>query len=257
MVTDIERIQPGWNVITADHENVGEIEAIGTGELLVRKGWLFPSDHRLPFTAIQVVDPVDEMIHLGITKDQVEGLAAGSWRFEDQDAGAWGSGLVTDDVVANDLDAPAVAPQDRPAAAASSEDSVALRTHEEQLGAQTTARQVGEVDIRKEVVEEVQTIEVPVRREEVHIERRPATGATASGATATTDGAFQNASETIRVPIMEEQVEVTKTVRPVEEVEVSRQVVEGTETVSDTVRREELRVEGDTDLLDDDPARAR
>ena len=40
------------------------------------------------------------------------------------------------------------------------------------------------------------------------------------------------------------EVEVTKVVRPVEEVELSRRTVEGTQTVSDTVRHEEIRVEG-------------
>jgi len=41
---------------------------------------------------------------------------------------------------------------------------------------------------------------------------------------------------------MEEQVEIRKIVRPVEEVQISKQVVQETEAVSGTVRREELRV---------------
>jgi uncharacterized protein (TIGR02271 family) len=47
---------------------------------------------------------------------------------------------------------------------------------------------------------------------------------------------------------MEEEVQVTKVARPVEEVEVSKVLVADTETVSDTVRREEIDIEGEGDL---------
>ena len=93
--------------------------------------------------------------------------------------------------------------------------------------------------ITKEVVEETKTIEVPVRREEVHVERRPVNDATAD------PSAFQAAGETIRVPVMEEQVEVRKVVRPVEEVVISKDVVEDTQSVSGTIRREEVHVTDD------------
>ena len=57
-------------------------------------------------------------------------------------------------------------------------------------------------------------------------------------------------SETIEVPVREEQVDVEK--RPVvyEEVGVGKRTTEETQQVSDTVRREELRMdrEGDVDV---------
>jgi len=124
-----------------------------------------------------------------------------------------------------------------------------LVTHEEQLQARPVAQQVGEVGLRKEVIEETQTIDVPVRREEVVIERRPVSG------DATDTGSIGEASDTIRVPVMQEQVEVSKVVRPVEEVELSKRVVQDTERVSDTVRREEVRVEGDEERLVQEPGR--
>jgi uncharacterized protein (TIGR02271 family) len=257
MLSNIDRVQPGWKVITSDNENVGEIEAIGTSEILVRKGWLFPTDRNLPIGAIQTVDPVDETIYLGITKDQVEGLADGTWTL-DQAAvgGAWGAGSVmASDAVTNDLDAPVAdtgyasgTAQDslygNAATTAETDETVRLQTHEERIQARPVAHQVGEVDIRKDVVEETQTIEVPVRREEVVVERRPATGG------AVDDASFTAESDTIRVPVMEEQVEINKVVRPVEEVEVSKRVVEDRETVTDTVRREELRIDADEDVID-------
>lgn len=113
---------------------------------------------------------------------------------------------------------------------------------EEDLEAQAVARQAGEVTVRKDVVEETQTIEVPVRHEEVRVERRPVTDATAAideaGATA-----FRETAEEIRVPVMEEEVEVRKVARPVEEVVVSKDTREETRQVSDTVRKERFDIE--------------
>jgi uncharacterized protein (TIGR02271 family) len=113
---------------------------------------------------------------------------------------------------------------------------------EEDLEAHKTQRQAGEVIVTKDVVEETKTIEVPVRREEVHVERRPVTDVTA---TATTEGAFIQEGQTIRVPVMAEDVEVRKVARPVEEIEVTKSATQETREVSDTVRREEFNIEGD------------
>jgi uncharacterized protein (TIGR02271 family) len=116
-----------------------------------------------------------------------------------------------------------------------------LVRHEEELQATTTARQAGEVEIRKDVVEEQRTIDVPVTREEVRVERRPA-----SGDTTGSDQAFTG--DSITVPVMEEEVQVSKVARPVEEIEVSKERVTDTQTVSDTVRREEIDVPGEGQL---------
>jgi uncharacterized protein (TIGR02271 family) len=113
--------------------------------------------------------------------------------------------------------------------------------YEEELQPQKVQRQAGEVTVTKNVVEETKTIEVPVRREEVHVERRPVTDATAADPG---QAAFSQEGQTLRVPVMEEDVQVTKTVRPVEEVEVTKTGREETRQVSDTVRREEFDVHG-------------
>jgi len=91
----------------------------------------------------------------------------------------------------------------------------------------------GEVDVRKEVHTEQRQITVPVEREEVVIERRPATGR-ASG---------DMKAEEIRIPVKEERVRVTKEAVVKEEVSVGKRKVRDTKTVSGTVRKEELAVE--------------
>jgi uncharacterized protein (TIGR02271 family) len=109
-----------------------------------------------------------------------------------------------------------------------------LRTHKERV-------QRGEVRLRKEVVTENQTINVPVTREELVIERnRPASETAASGEIGT--------DQEIRVPLSEERVNVEK--RPVvnEEVRVGKRQVQDNRQVTSDVRHEELRVERDGDV---------
>jgi len=74
---------------------------------------------------------------------------------------------------------------------------------------------VGEVRVRKEVHTENQTIEVPVEREEVVIERTPVRGRAASKGIS---GDAIREGEEIRVPVREEQVNVNKEAVVTEEV---------------------------------------
>jgi len=110
-----------------------------------------------------------------------------------------------------------------------------IELREEELRATTEPVKAGEVRIRKDVVTEQKTVEVPVSHEEVVIERHPVAGRPASGSI--------KEGEEIRVPLTQEQVRVEK--RPVvkEEVTVGKRKVQETETIRDTVRREEARVE--------------
>ncbi|HUG48297.1 MAG TPA: YsnF/AvaK domain-containing protein [Candidatus Limnocylindria bacterium] len=123
-----------------------------------------------------------------------------------------------------------------------------LVRYEEELEAEKVSRQAGEVSIGKHVVEENRTIEVPVRREEVHIERHPV-GASAD-ASQSVDADLRSGDafteERISVPLMEEDVEVRKVARPVEEVEITKTQTEETRHVDDSVRREEFDIDDST-----------
>jgi uncharacterized protein (TIGR02271 family) len=97
----------------------------------------------------------------------------------------------------------------------------------------------GEVRIRKEIVTEQQTIQVPVTREELVIERIPVTGTT------TASGVIGQDSE-IRIPLSEEVASADKQTVVREEVAVGKREVENVQTVGDAVRHEELEVEDTT-----------
>jgi uncharacterized protein (TIGR02271 family) len=121
---------------------------------------------------------------------------------------------------------------------------------EEQLNVEKERVQKGEVRVHKEVVTEQQRIDVPVSHEEVVIEHLPASEAR------TADTPIGQ-SETIRIPVSEEQVNVTKQTVETGEIDVKKRDVQGEQRVTGTVRREEPRIEksGDVDVSRDDDVR--
>ncbi|HEY0828081.1 MAG TPA: YsnF/AvaK domain-containing protein [Bacilli bacterium] len=121
-----------------------------------------------------------------------------------------------------------------------------LRLREEQLDVSKRTVQTGEVKLRKDIIEEQQTVNVPVSHDEVVIERRTFTGEP-------TDEAV-GGEETIRIPVSEERVNVDKHTVVTGEVSAKKRVIEETEQVKDTLKREKASVElkGDTRVVDED-----
>lgn len=107
-----------------------------------------------------------------------------------------------------------------------------LRTYKERV-------QRGEVTLRKEVVTENQSVNVPVSREELVIERAQGAGQAM--------GEIGN-DEEVRVPLSEERVRVEKQPVVNEEIRVGKRQVQSNQQVSDQVRHEELRVDKQGEL---------
>jgi uncharacterized protein (TIGR02271 family) len=106
-----------------------------------------------------------------------------------------------------------------------------LRVHKDRVSR-------GEVRIRKEVSTTTQSIEVPVTREELVLERVPVSGQqVASNATF--------ASEEIRIPLSEERASVEKQAVVREEVLIGKKEVSDVKSFDEQVRREELAVDQD------------
>jgi uncharacterized protein (TIGR02271 family) len=126
-------------------------------------------------------------------------------------------------------------------------DEETLRLHEERLQVDKDRVQTGEVNVGKRVVEENQTIDVPVEREEIVIERRPVNEEVtdANRGTGAKADAYQE-GDSIHIPLTEEKVEVNKTNVVSEEIVVGKRKVQDTETVNETVRREEADIDDDT-----------
>lgn len=270
--------QNGMSVVGADGEKVGEIDGVEQDYFVVRKGFFFPQDHYIPMTAISSYD--DNQVYLNVTKDEAleqewsNPPAAGATYGEtttvdDQativdDRDAYGdTDLATDrdGVVVEDsgrvgaVEEPVVAgyDNDRDTLAGVEtdvdrgidagvtrgvDDDATVELHEEELAANKRAVERGEVRIDKDVVAEQETLEVPVTEEEVEITRRPV-----DRDVNVADDAFEEG--TIEVPLRGEEVDVDKRARVAEEIDIDKTAQTRTERVSDTVRREEVDLDGE------------
>lgn len=124
-------------------------------------------------------------------------------------------------------------------------DDETIELKEERLDIDKEKEKTGEVHVGKRVVEDTETVEVPVTKEEVTIERKPVTDKESD------DGGIDASEEDeIVIPVEEEKVKPKKETEVVEEVEVKKETKQDSETVGDTVRREELEVEEDGEALD-------
>jgi uncharacterized protein (TIGR02271 family) len=141
-----------------------------------------------------------------------------------------------------DMENPAMASrgtQDRQYAQAGSRtadtDQRTLEAREEQLRVSKRRVPTGDVDVHKEVRTEHKTIDVPVQKEEVVIQRRPTQRRAASGPV--------GSDEHVRVPVSEEQVSVEKEPVVTEEVTVGKRTTQRNERVGATTRKEEIRTD--------------
>jgi uncharacterized protein (TIGR02271 family) len=117
------------------------------------------------------------------------------------------------------------------------DDELRVQRSEEELRAGTREREAGSVKVRKRVRTDRERVEVPVRHEEVSVERVPVSGEATEA---------QIGEDEVSVPVTEEEVVVDKRAVAKEEVRLRKDVVEGTEVVEEDVRREEIDVEDDT-----------
>jgi uncharacterized protein (TIGR02271 family) len=96
--------------------------------------------------------------------------------------------------------------------------------------------------ITKEPVTEKKTLEVPVTHEELVVEKRPPKDSSPSSSA---QGPVKSKTE-IKVPLMREEVEVTKEPIVKEEVVVKKKSIAETRTVSDTVTSERINISNTT-----------
>jgi len=114
-----------------------------------------------------------------------------------------------------------------------------MTAYDEELRVEKRSVEKGDVHVRKEVHTEHKMIDVPVQREEVVIERRAPSG--------DTTGSMEGHQE-IRIPVREEEVSIEKVPVAKEEVVVGKRKVQDTEHVRETLRKEDIKVDADPDV---------
>ena len=112
--------------------------------------------------------------------------------------------------------------------------------HEERLNVGTERREAGRARLRKHVVTDTQNVEVPVQREELHVDREDLGGKP-------TDHRIGEDTADETVTLYEERPVVSKETVATERVGVSKETVSDTENVQADVRHEEIEVDEDLD----------
>jgi uncharacterized protein (TIGR02271 family) len=221
MQTNLNEVQPGWDVIDRLGEKIGDVNQVQSDFLVLTKGLIFMKDLYVPLDAIEKVDAAEQTVTLNVHKADIDETR---WAQapDASDRGEFAEG--------------------------SSDDDTVLTLKEENLRADKTRKQTGEVAVGKRVVEQQADMDVDVTHEEVEVTRRRVDRPANANDTFTEDEA------TIRVPVTAEEISVTKEPRVVEEIVVSKRPVTETQRVSETVRHEEAILDetGNAGIRSDD-----
>jgi len=245
-----QKLREGAAVMDATGETIGNAAGydMQEGYLVVSGGTLFAESVRVPLSAIR--DTGASGLYLSGGKDKLlreYGAASAASASGAASAAGPVTGAAAPTGAAGTLQpggvqaAPQASAVDAAATGGSADAAGEIRVpvYEEDLVVGTRVEETGRVHLHKEVVQEQESIPVTVRHEEVTVERVPVTGP-ASAADLT--DAFRE--ETIEVPVMGEEAIVGKQAHVVEEVRLHKDVTQEQETVSDTVRKERVIVEG-------------
>lgn len=286
----------GYDVIDNGGNKVGSVDNVwvddATSDLEfvgVKTGWLMGKIHVIPTETAQI-DNGNQTITVPYPTDQIKdapsfsgddelspddenqiysyygmdrstamsptGMAAGTGTTADYSSGTntdYSRGVVDADSTTYAADSTAYAAGDTTAYATgdtanaytTDTDTINVPIVEEELQVGKRQVQTGGVRLRKIVRTEQVQQPVELRREEVDIERIDV----GDGVTDIPDNAFQE--QEIDVPVMREEAVVAKQARVVGQVQVSKDVETETQTVGDTIRREDVEVIEDDDIVTD------
>jgi stress response protein YsnF len=265
MIRNFHQIQAGWNVYGSDDGKVGDVAEVASNYILVQKGWLFPRDIYVPFSAIASVE--DDSIYLFVTKDQVTSMDWDTIPTEDVTTGYSTMSDVADQTVVSttadhDYSASTIArdgtstPSFRTTGStdASNPADTYLTAGDEDLRDRTTeefripvieedirigkrAIESGGIQVTQHVEERPVNEQVTLRDETVHVERRAVDRPVSDADLAAVRGGVIEARE------YHEEAVIEKQARIVEEVVVNKDVDERIERVQDTVHRTDVQVE--------------
>ena len=224
-----QQILEGTLVFDVNGDKVGEVSDRGLqrNALIVHKGLIFPKDLYVPLSAIRGRNA--DGVFLNVAKGDINSQ---NWDQPPSDT------VDTTNRMTNTASATSGAVADAATAGTTSND-VHIPLREEELVADKQRQQIGNVHVHREATEEQQTIQAPVTHEEVYVERRPGGNAPLG------DDAFTD--KDIDVPVMGEQLNVSKEGRVAEDVHLRKDRVTEQQRASDTVRRERLNIDGEPD----------
>ena len=194
----------------SNDEDLGEVQEVGENYVLVQRGMINKDKFYIPKDVVESYD--GDVLRFSISEEEAKSRFLGD------------SPPTTTTTATEGL------------TAARKAEETTVPITEERLNA-SKRESTREATITKEPVTETKTVEVPVTHEEISVERRPASSST------TAERPVQSKTET-KVPLKQEEVEVTKQPYVKEEVSVKKKPVTETRTVTDKVTSEKVKVKG-------------
>ena len=232
MDLNLTDIQHGWDVMDVNGDKVGDVKEVNPGYLTISKGFFFPSERYIPLQDVRATR--DDRVLLNVSKDE---LKQEGW---DQpplttDRTTTTTGRTT---MRRGTERLAERPLDE---TERGEREINLR--EERLVPREERVKAGEVDLNTDVVQREQTVDVPVRSEEVIVERQPVKGRPANQPI--------GQEQDISVPVYKDKVDLDKESVVYEQVNVETRPVEETRRVKGQVKKEVLdtSTKGDVNVI--------
>ena len=240
-VTDAYAFE-GRTMLDRDGDKIGKIHDVYEDKQSGRPEWALVNTGlfgtKKTFVPLRGAQPTGEDIRVPLEKAHVKdapGIDADGELSESEERE-----LFTHYDLAYETDADASAGNGRDVSGPTTDD--AMTRSEEELRVGTERRETGRARLRKYVVTETEQRTVPVRREEVRVEREPITEANAGQAL---DGPEISEDEH-EVVLHEERPVVEKDVVAKERVRLSAEERTDEETVSEDLRKERIETDGDT-----------
>jgi uncharacterized protein (TIGR02271 family) len=197
-------------------EDLGEVQEVGQDYVMVQRGMINKDKFYIPKDMVESYD--GDVLRFSISEEDAKS------RFLGDSPPTLSSSSSNEGLTA----------------ARKAEETTTVPITEERLDA-SKRESTREATITKEPVTETKTVEVPVTHEEISVERRPASGSTTT--TTAAERPVQSKTET-KVPLKQEEVQVTKQPYVKEEVSVKKKPVTETRTVTDKVTSEKVKVKG-------------
>jgi uncharacterized protein (TIGR02271 family) len=205
----------------SNDEDLGEVQEVGDNYVLVQRGMINKDKFYIPRDMVESYD--GDVLRFSISEEDAKSRFLGDYPPSSSSTTA-NEGLTA-------------------ARKAEMETTTTVPITEERLDA-SKRQSTRQATITKEPVTETKTVEVPLTHEEISVERRPASGSTRA------EKPVQSKTET-KVPLKQEEVQVTKQPYVKEEVSIKKKPVTETRTVTDKVTSEKVKVKG-TDVEDEE-----
>lgn len=208
------------DVVGADGEKIGQVNGILGHYIVVSKGFIFTINYYIPRNAVATVS---DKVHLTVSRHDALNQ---NWDAQPTDLPIADAGD-DNELSTHDVTTP-----------------LTVRLHEEEVDASTREIERGRARVETVVTEHEHELDLPVNEEHVLVRREPVDREVKPGETVFTERTFE-------VPLRGEEVVIDRHVQVVEELEIDTEVVERTEHVTTTARREDVHVyDEDGNLMD-------